>query len=104
MLPEGLVIAGLNVDGAVDREPLVRSAARSLASAQPTRGMPPTQFVEYAFVSEDQLVVIERGQRDARVALVVVCDRDVSLALVLGTTRRALRTIESTLDFAACVA
>ncbi len=101
MLPEGLVIAGLGAGGAVDREPLVRSAARCLATARPTPGMPVTVFVEYAFVSEDQLVVIERGQRDARVALVVVCNRDANLALVLGSARHALRTIESTLDLSA---
>ena len=102
LLPEGLLIGGVGAGGAFDREPLVRSAARCLGSAstpaKPAKGA--SEFVEYAFVSDDQLVVILRGQLHARVALVLVCSREPNLALVLSTTRQALHTIETTVDLA----
>lgn len=101
LLPEGLLIGGVGRGGAYDREPLVRSAARVLGShVSAALAQSPSAFVEYAFVSQDQLVVIERGQTHPRVALVLVCTRESNLALVLGTARQALKTLEQTLDLA----
>jgi hypothetical protein len=55
-------------------------------------------FVEYAFISEEQLVVILRGQRFAHVALALACTREANLALVLGSARQALQLIETDVD------
>jgi hypothetical protein len=100
LLPEGLLIGGIGAGGAFDREPLVRSAARVLAAGlrTPRPAKSTSDFIEYAFVSEEQLVVILRGQHHARIALVLVCTREPNLAFVLSSTRQALNTIESTID------
>jgi hypothetical protein len=68
------------------------------SATPPTKGG--SKFVEYAFISEEQLVVILRGRRFSRVALALACSREANLAWVLSTTRTALETIESTVDFA----
>jgi len=101
LLPEGLLIGGVGTGAAFDREPLVRSAARVLGGhVGAALAQSASAFVEYAFVSQDQLVVIERGQTHPRVALVLVCTRESNLALVLSTARQALKTLEVTLDLA----
>lgn len=103
LLPDGLPIGGVGEGSAFDREPLVRSTARCLTNLRsatpPTKGG--SKFVEYAFVSDDQLVVILRGRRFTRVALALACSREANLAWVLSSTRAALTTIESTVDLAA---
>ncbi len=101
LLPEGILIGGVGAGGAFDREPLVRSAARVLGNHVSAAIAKSSAFVEYAFVSQDQLVVIERGHDHPRVALVLVCTREPNLALVLSTARQALKTLEHTLDLAA---
>jgi hypothetical protein len=102
LLPDGLPIGGVGEGSAFDREPLVRSAARCLTNLRsatpPTKGG--SKFVEYAFVSEEQLIVILRGRRFSRVALALACSREANLAWVLSSTRAALETIESTVNFA----
>jgi hypothetical protein len=103
LLPDGLPIGGVGEGSAFDREPLVRSAACCLTNLRsatpPTKGG--AKFVEYAFVSEEQLVVILRGRRFSRVGLALSCSREANLAWVLSSTRAALATIESTVDLAA---
>lgn len=102
LVPDGMLIGGFGGDGAFDREPLVRSAARCLASPPValahTKGA--ATFVEYAFVSQGQLVVILRGERYERVALALACSREANLAWVLGAARRALADIEAEVDLA----
>lgn len=102
LLPEGLLIGGIGAGTALDREPLVRSAVRCLgtssALARTARGA--AEFVEFAFVSEEQLVIILRGLVRSRLALVLVCTRESNLAFVLGATRQALNVIETTTDLA----
>jgi hypothetical protein len=102
LLPEGLLIGGIGAGSAFDREPLARSAVRCLGPSsvlsRTARGE--SEFVEYAFVSDEQLIVILRGQLLARVALVLVCTRESNLAFVLSATRQALRVIEATIDLA----
>lgn len=101
LLPEALAIGGVGEGSSFDREPLVRSAARALSSV-PTSA--PTKdgasFVEYAFVSQEQLVVILRGRRHSRVALALACSREANLQWVLSSTRAALQTIETTVNLA----
>ncbi len=99
LVPEGLLIGGVGRGGALDREPLVRSAARLATERAPliTLGAS-SPFVEYAFVSDDQFVVIVRGRRQPRVSLALACRREANLALVLSSTRRALSFIETTVD------
>lgn len=103
LMPDGMLIGGFGEGGAFDREPLVRSAARCLSSPpvalQQAKGA--AKFVEFAFVSEGQLVVIVRGQRYPRVALVLACSREANLAWVLGASRRALDDIEEGVDLGA---
>jgi hypothetical protein len=102
LLPEGLLIGGIGAGSAFEREPLVRSAVRCLGTSstlsRTARGV--REFVEYAFVSEEQLIVVLRGQLRPRIALVLVCTRESNLAFVLSATRQALNTIETTVDLA----
>jgi hypothetical protein len=102
LLPEGLLIGGFGAESVLDHEPLVRSAARCLAARPtPAIGDRAATFVEYLFVIEDQLVVIQGGRRDARLALAVTCTREPNLAFVLSSTRQAIRAVEDSFDLAA---
>jgi hypothetical protein len=103
LLPEGLLIGGIGADSVLDHEPLIRSAMRCLTvRATPAIGDgPPARFVEYLFVIDDQLVVIQGGRGNTRLALAVVCTREPNLALVLNATRRAVSIIEESLDLRA---
>jgi hypothetical protein len=92
LLPEGLLIGGIGADSVLDHEPLIRSAIGD---------GPPARFVEYLFVIDDQLVVIQGGRGNTRLALAVVCTREPNLALVLNATRRAVSIIEESLDLRA---
>jgi hypothetical protein len=91
VLPEGLLIGGLGAESALDHEPLARAAVACMRDGE-SAGSP--GFVECAFVSEAELVVIQRGRKDARLALAVVCTREPNLALVLSASRRALQRLE----------
>jgi hypothetical protein len=97
LLPEGLLIGGTGAESTLDHEPLVRAATACLVA----RGVPVlterplARFVEYAFVSADELVVIQRGRSDERLALAAVCTREPNLALVLSATRQAIARLEA---------
>lgn len=99
LVSERLLLGSVGAGGALDREPLVRLAARLVSErsplSTPSVGAP---FVEYAFVNEDQFVVILRGRRFPELALALACTRDVNLALIMSTTRLALRDIEAKID------
>jgi hypothetical protein len=101
LLPDGLQMAGVGEGSSFDREPLVRSAARCLtglrSATPPTKGG--SRYVEYAFVSAEQLVVILRGRRFTRLALALACSREPNLAFVLSSTRAAFELIENTVDW-----
>jgi hypothetical protein len=60
-----------------------------------------TPFVEYSFVGEEQVVVVLRGREQTRVALALCFSRDANLALLLGSSRQVLRSIEHTVDLTA---
>jgi hypothetical protein len=103
LLPEGYVLGAVGDGRLLDLEPLIRSAGRCLGERETPalRDQPPAPFVEYLFVIHDQLVVIQGGRRDARLALALVCTREANLAFVLSASRAALRTVESAVDLAA---
>lgn len=103
LLPEGLLIGGVGEGTAFEHEPLVRSASRCLAACLlASEGQAPAPaFVEFLFVNEEQVLVIQRGRRSARLALAIVCTREPNLAFVLSSTRQAIRDIEGTVDLAA---
>lgn len=102
LVPEGVVVGRVGSGGAFDCEPLARAAAR-LASERlalpKATGLAP--FVEYSFVSGEQVVVVLRGRAHPRFALTLSFTRDANLALLIGSSRAALRNIERTVDLAA---
>jgi hypothetical protein len=92
LLPEGFLIAGIGGDSALDLEPLIRSAGK----------VPAPPFVEYLFVTHDQLVVIQGGRRDPRLALALVCSREHNNAVFsLSAARLAMADVEDSVDFSA---
>jgi hypothetical protein len=99
LLPEGLLIGGTGVETILDHEPLVRAALACLVArgAPVLTERPLASFVEYAFVADNELVVIQRGRHDSRLALAAVCTRDPNLMLVLSATRRAILTLEESI-------
>jgi len=96
-LAEGMLLGGFGPGGAIDREPLVRAALRCLgaSNALPRPSRKALEFVEYAFVSERQIVVILRGTLRPTIALALACARESNLAFVLSATRQALGCIEA---------
>ena len=57
-------------------------------------------LVEFLFVNDEQVVVVQRARSSTRLALAVVCTREPNLAFVLSSTRRAMHEIEGTIDLA----
>lgn len=103
LLPDGLLLAGFGGETALDLEPLIRSASRCLAS-RATPGLtarPPAPFVEYLFVIHDQLVVVQRGRREARLALALACTREHNVGFALTAARLAMADLEADVDLAA---
>lgn len=102
LLPEGLLIGGVGEASAFEQEPLVRSATRCLLEVEPPLSDEAARvpLVEFLFVNDDQVVVIQRGRSAARLALAVVCTREPNLAFVLSSTRRAMHEIEGMIDLA----
>jgi hypothetical protein len=100
LLAEGVSIGGIGPGSGFDREPLVRAAVRCLgtSNALARRSRKAMEFVEYAFVSAEQITVILRGKLEPRLALVLVCTREPNLALVLTAARGALAEIEATAE------
>jgi hypothetical protein len=103
LLPDALLLAGVGGDSALDLEPLIRSAGRCLATRNGpvVGGAPIRPFVEYLFVIHDQLVVIQAGRRDVRLALAVVCTREHNVAFALTAARLAMADVEAEIDLSA---
>ncbi len=100
LLPEGLLLGGAGEGGAFDQEPLVRSAALCLAArgvSLDERGET-ADFVEYAFVTESEIVVIAASLRDPRLALALACRRETNLAFVVSSARHALARVEACVE------
>lgn len=100
LLPEGVLIAGVGAESSFDQEPLIRSATHCLAARNwpATAARVSADLIEYVFVLADQLIVVQGGRQDPRLVLVVVCTREANIAFVLGSTRRALRALEDTVN------
>lgn len=103
LLPEGFLLAGVGGESALDLEPLIRSASRCLAERKSPalRGRPIQPFAEYLFVTDDQLIVIQGGRRDPRLALAVVCTREHNVGFALAASRLAISDVETGVDLAA---
>ncbi|HEY0255396.1 MAG TPA: hypothetical protein VGC41_27895 [Kofleriaceae bacterium] len=102
LLPDGFLLGATRGTRMHDLEPVVRSAGKCVAnSAAPALGGRDIgTFVEYVFVIHDQLVVIQLGRRDPRLALVVVTSTEPNLGFVLNTTRLVVGEVEQTVDLA----
>lgn len=101
LLPDATPIAV--VGNALDLEPLIRSAARCLADADTgvLERWPTRPFVEYLFALDDQLVVIEGGRREPRLALAIACTREHNAGVALTAARRAMIDLEASIDLSA---
>ena len=98
LLAEGISVSGIGAGSSFDREPLVRAALRCLGTSNVLvrRSRKATEFVQYAFLSAEQITVVLRGKLQPRLALVLVCTRESNLAFVLSAARGALAEIEVT--------
>ena len=103
LLPEAELIAGIGGESFLDHEPLVRSAARCLTvrANPPVNGGDAVPFVEFLFVLDAEIVVVQGGRRSSQLALAVACSREPNVALVLSSTRAAMAWLESSIDLLA---
>jgi hypothetical protein len=103
LVPDGLHLGSVGAERVIDLEPMIRAAARCLAvrPVPAIRNDRAAPFVEYVLVFDDEVIVVESGRHDPRLALVVACDRVPNLALVQQACRRAIAAIEDTVDLAA---
>jgi hypothetical protein len=103
LLPEGFLLGGAGDDHMLDLEPLIRSVGRCLTPrvSPPIGGRAGMPLVEYLFVIHDQLVAIQAGRRDPRIALAVVCTREHNITFALTATRLAIAEIEASIDLTA---
>ena len=93
LLADELLLARLGGESSLDHEPLLRAAIRCFNCEAADASV-----LEFLFVTEDHFVVMQRGRKDPRLALAVRCDREKNLALVLGTSRRAMSALEDEVD------
>lgn len=100
LLPDGLCLAGLGTSSLAELEPAIRATSRCFA---PPRASEATAaaLTECVLILGESLVVLARGRRDPRLALVVTCARIANLALLQQSTRAALRQLEDAFDLAA---
>jgi hypothetical protein len=101
LLPDGLLLGGVGEGSMFDHEPLVRSAARCWPSAASGTERSLPAFVEYVFVIDGELVVLEAGRSAQRLVLALLCTREVNIALTLTASRRAFARLEASVDLAA---
>ncbi|MET0592002.1 MAG: hypothetical protein ABW133_04835 [Polyangiaceae bacterium] len=96
-MPEGILIGWSGDGNNFDHEPLMRSAWRCLSRGETSMldDAPPFRFVEFVFVVDNELVVIQRGRRAEQLVLAVVCTREANLRWVLESTRRAIIELEN---------
>jgi len=101
LLPEAVIIggAGAATEGAAGAART--TAVRGAGAAGLGGGPGGSKFIEYAFVSDEELVVIRRGHQHPQLALVLACSRESNLAFVMSETRTAVRTLEAGLDLTA---
>jgi hypothetical protein len=103
LLPEGLQLGAFGESHAMDYEPLVRACSRCFggeAGALDVGQGEPLCFTEYCALMDDSLVLMQRGRRNSRIALAVVCALEVNLSLLLTSTRAAIELIEAAVECA----
>lgn len=103
LLPDGILLSRVGGESALDLEPLIRAATRCFHDrVLPVLGAlakwSQQPFLEYLFVIDDQLVVIQGGRRDPRLALAVACTREHTVGFVLTATRLAMIDLEAEID------
>lgn len=100
LVPDGLPLGGVHARRLLDQVPIIRAAIFCLTQRPcPSVGdRAAAPFLEYVLAVGDELVVIEGGRRDPRLALIVVCTREPPLADIRRATREALGRIERELD------
>lgn len=96
LVPDGFLLAATRGARSLELEPLIRSAARCFGARTPSPVDRP--IVEYLFVIHDQLVVIQGGRANGRLALAAECERADNLGFVLGASRLAFADIEASVD------
>lgn len=101
ILPEGLQLGAFGESHAMDYEPLVRACSRCFG--EEAGGLAGGQegtlsFTEYCALLDGSLVVMQRGRRNSRIALAVVCSLEVNLALLLTASRAAIGLIEAAVE------
>jgi hypothetical protein len=98
LVPDGIILGGTGAELLTELEPLVRSAARCF----PTAGDPDLAdrdpAVEFAFVGDEEIIVIQGGRSEPRLAFAVICTRETNLAFVLAASRKAIATLEQVVD------
>jgi hypothetical protein len=103
LLPDGILLSRVGGESALDLEPLIRAATRSFHDrVLPVLGAlakwSQQPVLEYLFVIDDQLVVIQGGRRDPRLALAVACTREHTVGVVLTAARLAMSDLETEID------
>lgn len=100
LMPDGFHLGSVGAERVLDLEPMIRAAARCLA-ARPVpaiRDHGADPFVEYVLVFDDEVLVVQSGRRDPRLALVVACTREPNLAFVQHACRAAITALEEHVD------
>src|SRR5437868_10813658 len=100
LLPDGIMLSHVGGDSALDLEPLIQAAIRcfhdrvlpALGAVARWQKQP---FLEYLSVIDDQLIVIQGGRRDPRLALAVACTREHTVGVVLTAARLAMIDLEA---------
>jgi hypothetical protein len=103
LLPDGILLSRIGGESALGLEPLIRAATRCFHErVLPALGTiakwPQQPVLEYLFVIDDQLVVIQGGRRDPRLALAVACTREHTVGFVLTAVRLAMHDLEEEID------
>jgi hypothetical protein len=103
LLPDGILLSRVGGESELDLEPLISAATRSfhdrvLPVLRALTKWSQQPFLEYLFVIDDQLVVIQGGRRDPRLALAVACTREHTVGVVLTAARLAMSDLETEID------
>ena len=99
LLPDGLVLESTGEGESLDHELLARTCVSCFASS--ADGDPAgtqSAFVEYVMLTADRVLLLQRGRREPRLALVALCERAANPQLLLVNARLAIATLEAELD------
>src|SRR5262249_26391825 len=91
LLPDGYLLAGLGQGGLMEHDLLARATGRCFGAVA-------DEFVEFYALLVDRVVLWQRGRGAARLALCIVSERRVNLALLLSASRAAVSELERQVD------